>query len=70
MNHIRMFFHCKKCLQERPEDQSPRDWAQLEVGTTRLGIQVWCKRHEINVIHIDFQTQKHPADLGPTGDFD
>jgi len=60
-NEIKLFFHCAHCLSERPEDQSPRDWASLEVGFTVLGVQVWCKRHEINVAHIDFQGHKHPA---------
>ena len=61
---IRAFFHCGKCLSEKPDDLSPRDWASLEVGWTPLGLQVWCKRHEVNVCHIDFQGQKHPANLG------
>jgi hypothetical protein len=65
-----MFFHCKKCLAERPEDISPRDWTQFEFGTTKLGFQLWCRRHEVNVIHIDCQGQRHPADLSESGDFD
>lgn len=60
---IGLFFHCQLCLKSLPEEQSPRDWAQLEVGFTPLGIQVWCKRHECNVAHIDFEGQRHPANL-------
>lgn len=60
-NCIETFFHCRQCMAELPEGVSPREWAQLEVGFTVLGFQVWCKRHEINVVHMDFQTQKHPA---------
>jgi len=62
-NVIAAFFHCKKCLQELPFGQSPREWAQLEVGFTEIGLQVYCKRHEINVMHIDFEGQQHPANL-------
>jgi hypothetical protein len=62
-NEIKLFMHCHKCLQEKPSNKSPREWAQLEVGWTKLGLQVWCKRHECNVCHIDFQGQKHPACL-------
>lgn len=62
-NNITSFCHCGLCVQELPAGQSPRDWAQLEVGFTDIGIQVWCKRHEVNVMHIDFQGQRHPADL-------
>lgn len=60
-NEIGMYLHCKQCLVELPPDTSPREWAQLEVGWTKAGIQVWCKRHELNVIHMDFEGQKHPA---------
>jgi len=55
------FLHCGQCLAERPSDQSPRDWAQLEAGWTRQGLQLWCKRHECNILHVDFEGRKHPA---------
>ena len=54
-NEIVKFIHCKKCLDERPSNLSPREYAQLEFGFTKPGIQVWCKRHEVNVMHIDFE---------------
>jgi len=60
-NEIELYLHCKKCLEELPPEFSPREWAQLEVGWTRAGIQVWCKRHELNVMHMDFQGHKHPG---------
>jgi hypothetical protein len=59
---IVMYFHCKLCLDERPPGTSPRDWAALEAGWTKKGLQIWCKRHEVNVIHIDFEGVKHIAD--------
>lgn len=62
-NAIQMFFHCAKCIEEKPNNVSPREWAQLEVGWTKLGLQVWCRRHERNVVHIDFEGQKHPANV-------
>lgn len=58
-NEITMFLHCGLCLAERPPGQSPREFAQLEVGWTPLGIQLWCKRHEVNVLHMDFDGQQH-----------
>jgi len=60
-NNIVAFMHCGKCIEELPKGQSPREWAQLEVGWTKPGLQVWCKRHEANVMHIDFEGTKHPA---------
>ena len=32
---------------------SPRDFAKIEVGFTKKGIQVWCITHEINIAHFD-----------------
>jgi hypothetical protein len=55
-NQILSYFHCSKCIAELPNGTSPRDWAQLEVGMTPLGIQVWCKRHDLNVYHFDLTT--------------
>ena len=60
-NQIGAYMHCQLCLEELPAGVSPRDYASLEVGFTVLGLQVWCKRHEANVLHIDFQGQKHPG---------
>lgn len=57
-NEIGAFFHCKVCLEDKPADISPRYWAKLEVGWTQDGLQVWCSRHEKNVINLDFKGQK------------
>jgi hypothetical protein len=62
-NEIVGFLHCRRCFNERPENIPPCDWQQLEVGWTPIGLQVWCRRHECNIVHIDFQGQKHPANL-------
>lgn len=70
MNHIKMFYHCGKCLDRLPPGKSPQQWAKLEVGATDRGVQVWCKRHQINVIHIDFEGVQHAADTSIKGDFD
>lgn len=60
-NMIVSFFHCKKCMMELPQGMSPREWAQLEVGWTVKGFQVWCKRHDENVINMDFEGMGHPV---------
>lgn len=60
-NEIKMFFHCTKCLENKPAGVSPQEWVRLEAGWTPLGFQVWCVRHGVNIIHVDFQGQKHPA---------
>jgi len=61
---IESYMHCGLCLDEKPDGISPQNYAQLEVGFTILGIQVWCKRHQANVCHIDFEGQQHPANTG------
>jgi hypothetical protein len=43
------FLHCQACLDERPEDSSPREYASLEVRLTPGGLRVWCKRHDMLV---------------------
>lgn len=53
-NTIHTFFHCKRCIQEKPNGTSPREWMRLEVGVTPKGMQVWCVRHELNIANITF----------------
>lgn len=51
-NAIVRYFHCTCCIQELPKGESPQSWAQLECGLTEDGVQVWCKRHNINVVRM------------------
>lgn len=51
---IHKYFNCGKCMDELPEGQSPQDYKRLDVGFTDLGLQVWCIRHDCNVVHINF----------------
>jgi hypothetical protein len=64
---IQAYLHCGLCIKEwkagKAPGLSPADYAALEIGWTREGLQVWCKRHDCNVLHIDFEGQKHPANL-------
>ena len=60
-NSILAFVHCAMCMSDRPKNKSPREWAMIEAGWTQIGIQIWCKRHEVNMIHIDFEGVKHLA---------
>jgi hypothetical protein len=67
-NSIGAFFHCRRCLNELPVGTSPREWARLEAGWTAIGFQVWCQRHDVNVLHVDFEGCRHPANLSEKGD--
>jgi len=55
-NVILAYLHCRQCLEEAHGGDQ-----RLEVGWTLLGLQVWCARHDMNIVHIDFEGQQHPA---------
>lgn len=65
-NEIQLFFHCAKCIRELPHGMSPQEYSRTQAGFTKLGIQVWCDRHDANVIHVDFEGIQHPANLART----
>lgn len=55
-NYIYRFVHCSLCIEEKPESVSPREYAHNEVGILKNGdIQVWCIRHEKNVVIFDME---------------
>lgn len=60
---ILQYLHCKLCIGELPRGQSPESYARYSVGFTKQGVQVWCNRHNCNVFHVDFEGNRHPADL-------
>lgn len=57
-NDIELFFHCLECIEEKPSNLSPREWGSIEAGWTIKGFQIWCKRHDKNVLNISFDGQK------------
>lgn len=62
-NQIKSYYHCRRCFEEMPRGQSMRTWARIEAGWTALGFQVRCVRHDINLMHVDFEGQQHPTNL-------
>ncbi len=60
---IKLYLHCKLCIESVPPDTSPAEWADLAIGWTDPGLQVWCNRHQCNVMHVDFEGHTHPANL-------
>ena len=66
-NEIMQYFHCGACSREfcggHPDaaGKSPAEYARLNVGWTKLGVQIWCVRHDANVLHVDFEGQRHPS---------
>lgn len=70
-NAITSFMHCGLCVKEwndgKAPGESPASYSRLSVGWTKEGLQVWCNRHEANVVHVDFQGQQHPANTTRDG---
>ena len=50
---IKSYFHCEKCMNEKPDGVSPREYGNYEVGLTDYGLEVWCKRHDELVTYIN-----------------
>lgn len=69
MESGKVFLRCTQCVDEVNRARVPgsvgrishREYARLSVSFTDFGLQVWCERHHCNVVHIDFEGQKHPA---------
>ncbi len=58
---------CNACHAEfsagQTDARSLRDYTVLDIGFTDMGLQVWCRRHERNVCHIDFEGRRPQADF-------
>ena len=66
-NGIEQNIICSKCETEflvgSTDSRSLQDYSRLDIGFTNIGVQVWCRRHDANVVHIDFAGQKPTADF-------
>ena len=60
-NEILQYVHCGQCAKEKPNNMSMKEYGNYELGWTPDGLQMWCIRHDCNVMHVDFQGQRHPA---------
>ena len=58
---------CSRCADDvtegRAGDVSMAEYMRLDVGFSELGLQVWCRRHDANVVHIDFEGRQPPTDF-------
>lgn len=58
VNDIVSYIHCRDCIRDLTNSEyngavSPAEFADFEVGFTPTGVQVWCRRHDKNVIKFD-----------------
>ena len=67
LKQINQHVICAKCEEEfqavSTDSSSLQDYTKLDVGFTDIGIQVWCRRHDANVVHVNFNGQKLEADF-------
>ena len=60
------FMHCRQCVQEKRP-------SLIETGLTISGFQVWCKRHNREIIHLTSRELEYllssqpPCDCCPEG---
>ena len=69
-NQIAVYIHCGMCIEEwgaGPRTEAPATFARLNAGWTKAGLQIWCQRHDVNVLHIDFEGHRHPANTTKAG---
>ncbi len=52
MSAIRLFCGCRNCEKTRPRKQSAQEYSRLDVGLTATGLQVWCRRCDLEVAHL------------------
>ena len=66
-NGIEQNIICSKCETEfllgSTDSRSLQDYSRLDIGFTSIGVQVWCRRHDANVVPIDFAGQNPTADF-------
>jgi len=67
--NIVLFLHCRLCLEEMPKMFSPMDWAETSIGWTKEGLQLWCNRHDKNILHMDFEGEKIASSLQGSAHF-
>ena len=58
---------CNMCFEEFKKDPSIspslRDYSLIDVVFTDIGIQVWCRRHDRNVCHVNFDWNQLESDF-------
>ena len=69
-SEINQYMHCKKCLDELPKGVAPKEWSRVAVGRTDYGLQVWCNRHDSNIIHLDFSDAENLREIINEGQCD
>ena len=58
---------CTKCSDEfvggSTDAKSLQEYTKVDVGFTDRGFQIWCRRHELNICHFNFEGLEPEADF-------
>ena len=58
---------CTKCSDEfvrgSTDAKSLQEYTKVDVGFSDRGFQIWCRRHELNICHFNFEGLKPEADF-------
>lgn len=65
-NEIRDYLYCAKCDDSCPSTETLKNWQRLSIGLTSYGLQVWCDRHNVNVLHFDLSGNRVRVNPGIT----
>ncbi|MGC6476088.1 MAG: hypothetical protein ACON41_05565 [Parvibaculales bacterium] len=67
LNQITHPIICAQCetdlLAGKSDARNLQEMMVLDVGFTEQGLQIWCRRHDINICHIDFAGHQLAADF-------
>jgi len=67
LNNIKEPIVCSACLDEFAKGQTDAktigSYLRMDIGFTQRGIQVWCQRHDANIVEIDFAGFQPEADF-------
>ena len=67
LNQIKEPIICAACMDEFSKGLSDaaslRDFMRMDIGFTTRGLQVWCQRHDRNIVEINFDGQMPEADF-------
>ena len=67
LNQISHQVVCSKCEAEfrksRTNSGILQEYTKLDIGFTDIGMQVWCRRYDANVVHVNFEGNQLKSDF-------
>ena len=54
------YLHCRHCINQKPKNQSAEEYARISVASTKVGILIWCVRHDEMIAHFPYDWGTEP----------